>query len=126
MYQKQYNFKSGFEKSIWETLPHKKKGLDIQYESCKIPYKLPCPVKNYIPDIVVTFSNGKKIYIELKGYFRTTDKAKMKAVKLTNPDLDIRMVFTRKDKRYEKWCEKNKIPCAFSYVPKSWFKEQNK
>ena len=69
--------------------------LTIDYESEKLGYNVP---GTYIPDFVITFKDGRKLYIESKGYFRYADQVKMLAVKQAHPNLDIRMLFMRDQK----------------------------
>lgn len=118
---KKGRFKSTLEYTIRKGMP-KVKGVKIQYETHKIPYLIP---GNYLPDFVVSFPDGRIMYIEVKGYFRIEDRRKMAAVKNSNPHLDIRMVFPTKSKKNIKWCEKHGIPYAFGKVPKKWFMNEN-
>lgn len=85
--------------------------------------------KHYVPDFIVVKPNGHKIYIEVKGYFRSEDRTKMLAVKANNPTLDIRMLFDNDNKlnkksksRYSDWCKKHGYIYAFKTVPRSWIK----
>jgi len=97
-------------------------GINYEYESTKVPYQIQ---HNYTPDFLLP--NG--VYLEVKGYFDNDSRRKMKAVKLQNPDLDIRMVFQspfnklnkRSKTTYAKWCEKNKIPwTSWHNIPMEW------
>ena len=105
-------------------LNKRKKKVKVEYESEQINYKLS---KRYRPDFILTFPSGKKIYIEAKGYFRYEDQAKMKAVKETNPDLDIRFFFPNdgkvqtSDMTNSEWCAKFGFPCAIYDIPEDWF-----
>ena len=100
----------------------------IRYEAEKLSYVLS---KNYIPDIVVYFKNGRKLYVECKGWFRPEDRTKMLAVKKANPDKDIRFVFPRDNKlnkntdtTYSGWCDKNGFPYFIgTEIPKKWLTE---
>lgn len=100
-------------------------GLRVGYETERLKYVLE---HGYIPDLVVTFRDGRKMYIEAKGYFRPEDQIKMRAVKNTNPELDIRMIFPKDNKlskrhvmRYSDWCTKYGIPYHVGLeVPKEW------
>jgi hypothetical protein len=85
--------KSDFEWSTYHTLKaHKPKGSEVDYETEKLEYIL---TKHYVPDFIITFNDGTKMYIECKGYFKYPDREKMISVKENNPDLDIRFVFYR-------------------------------
>ena len=113
-------FKSHLEEKVSDLLCEL--GIDYQYEQTKVPYQIQ---HNYSPDFLLP--NG--IYLETKGYFDAADRRKMKAVKLQNPDLDIRMVFqapfntiSKTSKTtYAKWCEKLNIPwTAWHNIPMEW------
>lgn len=116
--KKKGQFKSQLEHKIWTSMP-KKRGVKVSYETERIPYRTP---GYYLPDFVVCFPEGRKLYIEVKGWFRAEDKRKMAAVKQCNPDLDIRMVFPSHNKRNERWCAKHNYPYAIGSVPRTWFK----
>ena len=96
----------------------------IEYESEKITYVL---IKEYNPDFILTFRNGRKIYIEAKGYFRPADRTKMLAVKRQNPSIDLRISFGRnntlgKKMTYTDLCDRHGFPWAVGEVPKGWLK----
>lgn len=123
-------FKSGLEKSIWDKLVRiKNKAFNFQYEGEKLKYFV---VKHYTPDIILTFPGGKKIYVEIKGYLRPEDQVKMKAVKNSNPELDIRFVFTENGRvggskmTPGEWCNKYSFPYTMTgKIPKEWMKQPN-
>ena len=99
----------------------------VKYEPFKVAYTIR---KHYVPDFVIVTKSGKEIYIEVKGWFRPEDRTKMRAVKSSNPELDIRILFDKNNKvssrgkmKYTEWCEKNSIKCAIKTIPKEWFKE---
>ena len=111
--------RSGRERLVAELLDELK--IDYDYEPCKVPYVIEA---NYIPDFQVG-----DVYLETKGFFKPTDRRKMVAVKKSNPDLDIRLVFqapynkiSKKSKTtYAKWAEKNGFPwCAYYAIPREW------
>ena len=113
-------FRSGLEERVSDLLVEL--GIDYEYETDKIPYVIE---HNYIPDFKLP--NG--IYLECKGYWEPEDRRKIKAVKLLNPDLDLRMVFqapfnkiSKKSKTtYAKWCERHDIPwTSFHNIPLEW------
>ncbi len=120
-------FASGLEKNLWKDMKRKlgrRKFPKAEYETEKLKYVL---VKNYIPDFVLTKRDGKKIYIEVKGYLRPADRTKMKAVKQLDPDLDIRIVFAKDNKIYKNsktlysdWAKKNNFPYSIGEIPRSW------
>ena len=102
------------------------KKLDLEghvymYEPNKIDYKLEC---NYTPDFVL--QNG--VHLEIKGFFKPSDRRKMLAVINQHPELDIRMVFQRNNPlaknsktTYGSWCEKHGIQwCIWPDIPPEW------
>lgn len=116
-------YRSGFEDKVLAVL--RDEGIPFQYESMKLTYVLPS--RKYTPDIIL--ENG--IIIELKGYFRSSDRTKMRHVVKQYPLLDIRIVFqragepiTKKSKTsYGEWCTKNGIKWAEGSIPRSWIDE---
>lgn len=105
-----------------------KKGMgDVQYETIKLTYTI---TKTYIPDFIVKTKKGKLIYIETKGWMKIEDRVKMRAVKETHPDLDIRFLFDKNNKvssrgkmKYSEWCDKHGFKYAIKAIPKEWFDE---
>jgi predicted nuclease of restriction endonuclease-like RecB superfamily len=122
----EYGHRSNLETDVLRKLQRNKDILNVSYEGCSFPYTIQ---KNYVPDFVVRTRSGKTIYIETKGWFRPEDRTKMRAVKLSNPTVDIRLVFPRDNRlnkdsemTYSMWCEKY----GFTYhiglnIPKRWF-----
>ena len=115
-------FKSALELAVSKKLPKRR----WEYEPERIEYMLP---KKYIPDFVIQSKSGKKIYIEVKGWFRWEDQQKMRAVKNSRPDMDIRMFFP-KDQKVQtsemlnsEWCHKHDFKCAIGAIPRSWWNE---
>lgn len=116
------NFRSNFEESIWDAAVRSHNTLE--HEPHYISYVLK---GSYLPDFVLP--NG--IIIEAKGYLDAASCKKMKAVKASNPHLDIRFVFQnangKRNKRaklrnYE-WAEKYGFPWAEGTIPLAWWKE---
>lgn len=100
-------------------------GIIGTHKTSKIPYS---ENHNYIPDFVLP--NG--IVIEAKGYFPPEDRVKMRAVKESNPDLDIRIVFLRAKSKLDKnakmtygeWADKYGFPYADRHIPLEWLYEK--
>lgn len=121
-HKKYGKFKSPLEQSIFKKLP---KGT--QYETEKLTYILE---KKYIPDFIVTTKNGRKIYIETKGYLSAKDQQKMRAVKMHNPNLDIRFIFQKLNRvqgskmLVTEWCHRYGFPYAINKIPRGWFKDE--
>jgi len=96
----------------------------LEYEPHYIPYVIK---GSYLPDF--RLPNG--IYIEAKGYLDAAACRKMKAVKASNPHLDIRFVFQdpngkrnrRAKLRNWEWAEKHGFKWAAHSIPLEWWKE---
>lgn len=83
--------------------PNNKKGLKLQYQ---LPHY-------YVPDFV---DEKNKIIYESKGFFSSSDRTKMIAVRKANPDWRFILIFQKphnkltkadKSKTYAEWSEKN-------------------
>jgi len=77
-------------KQIEAMLP---KGAVIEYEPEELEYVI---TAKYRPDFVITFKDGRKLYVEAKGNGRQFDqhtRQKMVAVKAQHPDKEIFVVF---------------------------------
>ena len=113
-------FRSGLEEKVADLMIDL--GVKYEYESTQVPYQI---MHSYTPDFLLP--NG--IFLEVKGYWDAESRRKMKAVKLQNPELDIRMVFqapynkiSKKSKTtYAQWCDKHDIPwTSFTNIPVEW------
>ena len=100
----------------------------IEYETENLDYKL---LKHYVPDFILKFKNGRKIYIEVKGYLRSEDRTKLLAVKESHPQLDLRIIFAKDNKlnsrsrtRYSDWATRNNFVFSIGTIPEKWFQEQ--
>jgi hypothetical protein len=114
-------FDSPLELEIWKQLPKARTKYEPELLYYMIPHK-------YKPDFVITKPDGRKVYLEVKGYLRWEDQRKMRAVKEYNPDLDIRFYFPKDNKvqtsnmTNSEWCVKYGFPCAIGKLPKGWFR----
>lgn len=115
--------KSGFERSFLANL--KSRGIAVRYESKEVPYVL---ARTYNPDFEIV-DHG--FFIETKGLLDRDSKAKMLAVKRQHPELDIRFVFMKADKRipgtkqtHSQWAEKNGFKWAEGIAPEEWFNDR--
>ena len=117
------NFRSRFEETIWEAAKRSRRKLVHE------PYFIPYIMRgSYLPDFILP--NG--IVVEAKGYLDAAACKKMKAVKATNPDLDIRFVFQnangKRNKRAKlknwEWAEKHGFPWAEGTIPLEWWRER--
>lgn len=118
-------YRSKFEGNIAAAL--EKAGLIYEYEPWTLEYWLPkgygvCPKcgcrdihipKQYLPDFWLP---KQEIVVEAKGRFLSRDRTKMQAVRKTNPDVRIIMVFMQdqfltkaKSARYSDWCRRNNV-----------------
>ena len=113
-------FRSGLEERVADLLCNL--GVSYEYESTKVPYVIQ---HNYTPDFLLP--NG--VYLECKGYWDSEERRKIKAIKIQNPELDIRMVFQspynkiekRSKTTYAQWCDRLEIPwCTFTDIPIDW------
>lgn len=121
-------FKSKLEATFWGILTRmfKRTKVKLTYENEKIPYTI-VSHRNYVPDFILTFPDGHKRYIEIKGYLRPEDRVKMKLVKDQHPMMDIRIVFAKDNKMnknsktmYSTWAKKVGIPYAIGKIPANW------
>lgn len=126
-------YRSGYEEWVAGTLP---KGFT--YECTTLPYKKRSNRKMQCEDCggtrvlqyakyLTDFRLPNGIYLEVKGWFKPSDRTKMLSVIKCHPELDIRMVFQKdqwttklKKQRYSQWCKKNKIKYCVGSVPKEW------
>lgn len=112
--------RSKFETEVLSIL--NKKNVLYKYEGKKIKYNQ--KPKTYLPDIIL--ENG--IVIELKGYFKTSDRVKHLLIKEQFPNLDIRFVFQRAENKlhsknnttYSDWCDKHGFKWADKVIPEEW------
>lgn len=116
-------FRSGLEKKVYEDAISRGRQLDFEPADPIIRYVVPA---RYIPDFVLP--NG--VFIEVKGWLRPRDRAKMARVKKENPDLDIRFVFQRANSRigkspnsltYWQWAERYGFHWAEGLIPEEWW-----
>lgn len=107
------------------------KGAVVSYETERLEY---VTTSLYRPDFPVEFKDGRKMYIEAKGYFKYSDRAKMLAVRDTNPDLDIRFLFMRDSPsclgkgskmRPSEWADKHGFKWCIGEVPLEWFRDDD-
>ena len=120
-------YRSKFEESTAKFLRASKVRFDYESKEHLVTYTTEA---TYLPDFILP--NG--IYCECKGWFRSSDMAKMKRVVEQHPELDIRMVFQEPNNKirkgskttYGRWCDKHGIKWGtVSDIPK-WAKEKPK
>jgi len=95
---------------------------------------LPDP-KVYSPDFRILKEDGSYMYIETKGFFDYEARNKMATVRKQYPDMDLRMVFQKPDKKlskakssipYSTWAERNNYEWSSFCLPTSWREECQK
>jgi hypothetical protein len=88
--------------------------LPFKYEADILKYQL--KPQKYTPDFTLKSKRKKKkIFLEYKGRLDGPTRKKMLAVKKSNPDIDLRIVFEKpngklyknSETRYWEWAEKN-------------------
>jgi hypothetical protein len=107
-------YRSKFELTFANKL--KELGLKAEYESEKIHYIQPEKVRTYNPDWTIR----RDVYVETKGRFTASDRAKMVLVKRSNPNVVFYLLFQNSNvtlskvskTTYGQWCEKNNIEWA--------------
>ena len=122
------DFRSGIEKRIAQQI--ESAGLPVLYETEKIHYEVPIRHTYYVPDFKIAKSSGH-IFIEVKGIWTTSDRAKHLLIKEQWPQLDIRFVFSNPSNkiykgsptRYSDFCDKHGFLWAKSEIPSCWLTE---
>lgn len=102
-----------------------REGIPFSFEDVKLRYTIPEQSKLYLVDFGL---QDNRILVEVKGRFDSKDRQKMKWVKLSNPDLDIRFVFANPNTKIRKgsettygmWCDQYGFPYAAKEVPEHW------
>lgn len=116
-------FRSDLELNIYNKAKRSRKAVKFE------PFYIPYVIKgNYLPDFVLP--NG--IIVEAKGRLDAGTCRKMRAVKASNPHLDIRFVFQNASQKLNKrsklkhwqWAEKYGFKWADSTIPLEWWKEK--
>jgi len=129
-------YRSGAEEKLAETLTES--GVGFTYESLTLEYektvrKGKCnqcgstkgvvKVATYKPDFIL--DNG--IVIEYKGRLTASDRSKLVAVKKTNPEIKLKLLFgsdnklaKNNDKRYSQWATENGFDYAIGSPPRRW------
>lgn len=101
------------------------RGIKYRYEAEKIEYQL--PPQKYTPDFVLV--DTPKLLVEYKGYMRPGVPRKMIAIKNSNPDRKVCIVFQNAKTKYSKtmqywnWAEKNGIAWSHKTINEEWLNE---
>ena len=117
-------YRSRLERDVADSLDDR--GVDYEYETCRIRY---VSTRTYIPDFIL--ANG--IYIEVKGWFKPSDRSKHLKIKDQHPNLDVRFVFDRASQKlsrqsntsYAQWCNRYGFKWAEKIIPQGWLNEPN-
>lgn len=112
-------YRSKFEKRIASALSGA--GVSFSYENMRLKYTKVC---HYTPDFIL----GNGVVLEVKGFWKPSDRTKHLMVRRDNPKLDIRFVFQRakntlskKSKTtYGDWCDKHGFLWCEREIPISW------
>ena len=112
-------YRSKFEKRI--ALALSGAGVPFAYEDERLKYTKLC---YYTPDFIL----GNGVMLEVKGFWRPSDRTKHLLVRRDNPEIDIRFVFQRAKNKLNKqskttygdWCDKNGFLWCEREIPKSW------
>ena len=118
-------FRSRLERDVADDLTLR--GVGYGYEPCRVRY---VSARSYIPDFILP----NNIYIEVKGWFRASDRAKHLRIKEQHPELDIRFVFGRAGQKlsrqssttYSQWCERYGFQWSEKVIPQGWLNEESK
>jgi len=133
---------SGYRSTAEEVLAENliNSGIGFKYESLKLNYEKPVrkgkckdcdgkkvvKVATYTPDFVL--DNG--IIIEYKGRLTASDRSKLIAVKKTNPEIHLRLLFgsdnklaKNNNKRYSQWAAEHGFDYAIGTPPRRWLRK---
>ncbi len=120
------SYRNGLERSVGEQLTTAR--VAFSYEGARVPFVVPERTAKYLPDFRVG-----NIIIETKGWFGQGAKERQKLifVRQSNPELDIRLVFSDANKKiyktspttYAMWADHNGFKWATKVVPSSWITE---
>lgn len=117
--------RSDFELRVSKDLEKRK--VPFKYEEQVLFYEVPARKARYTPDFIL--SNG--VIVEVKGRLTTADRKKMVLVQLSNPGLDIRLLFQRannpirkgSDTTYGDWATKKGFQWCEGTVPEEWLND---
>lgn len=116
-------YRSTSEGKVAEAL--KTVGIIPGFESETVEYLIPATRHKYTPDFVL--DNG--VFLEVKGFWLSTDRLKILRVLASNPGMDLRMVLDTPTKTvtkgakmtYASFCDKHGIKwCKTGEIPAEW------
>lgn len=131
-------YRSGFEKEMADVLGVK--GITFKYEARTVDYV--SPVRGGVCLKCSASSTGKRrkyladfsiggIILETKGKLDSPGRTKLIAIKKSNPELDIRLVFQRNNRirrnspvHYTDWAKANGFKhCVGTKLPAKWVRD---
>lgn len=128
-------YRSALEEKVAWTLSQEH--IPFEYESERFSYVVPSKTRKYTPDFVLTTPTGP-IYLEVKGWWPSHERTRIKAVTQANPDIRLVMVLQRPNAAITRgskttlsaWCERNRIEWVPCPIPeetlKEWMSPQSK
>lgn len=119
-------YRSEFERGVATSLSDRCRFFE--YESLHLSYE---QVRMYTPDFIIRKRNREALCIEVKGYLKPSDRAKLLTVRRCNPLIDLRLVFQRASNKlsakskvtYGEWATKHNFQWAEGMVPDAWLEE---
>lgn len=122
-------YRSGLEEAIGDEI--KRLGIPLLYETEKVPYRIPSRDAKYTPDFKMPKVDGGFYYLETKGLWTVSDRAKHLLIQKQHPELDIRLLFSNANTKlykgsptsYKVYCEKHGLTWAHKHLPQDWIDE---
>ena len=116
-------FRSRLERDVADDMTSR--GVGYGYEVCRVKY---VSTRAYVPDFILP--NG--ILIEVKGWFRPSDRAKHLRIKEQHPELELRFLFSRASQKlsrqspttYAQWCDRYGFKWCEKKIPQGWIDEK--
>jgi predicted nuclease of restriction endonuclease-like RecB superfamily len=102
-----------------------KRKIAYSYETTTVEYQH--KPQHYTPDFDL-YNGDKKIFIEYKGKLDPATRKKLLAVRGSNPDMEVYLVFEKGSNKIRKgsktsymdWCKKNGFKCSEKVVLDEW------
>lgn len=132
-----YGFRSGLEETVAGAL--KERGIGFTFEEHKVKYEQPAKTRTYTPDfwlpykadLSLPFGKQRGFFVETKGRWLTEDRQKHQHIRKSNPDIDIRLLFSNANARiskqsattYAAYCERSGWKFGHRYMPLDWLRE---
>ena len=116
-------FRSKLEERVCADLARKK--VEFQYEERCIRFTP--KIRTYTPDL---YFENTGVYVEIKGFFKPSDRSKHLMIKEQYPELDLRFLFSNASNKLSKkskttygmWCDRHGFIWAQGVViPEGWY-----